>query len=183
MKHAGRVVFLLWIVFLAASACSKKSSTDPAINTVEDLLLKSDAISGWSRSGSGWVANNDQQLFEGAIDGAAPDYIQNGFEEGAGQNYTGRVKEETTNIELRVFDMGQASNALAMFTFIRNKMLNVEVWSTTALDTSCVERSTISQSIIGAESKYFIYVIVTSSLSEALDVGKMFASNVGTKID
>jgi hypothetical protein len=182
MKHAGRAVFLLWIVFLAVSACSKKSSTGSTINTVEDLLLKNNEISGWSQSGSGWVANNDQELFT-PMDGAAPGYIQNGFMEGAGQDYAGHVKQDTATVVLRVFDMGQASNAMAIFTLEKIEMTNTENWSTVALDTTCVERSTISQSIIGTKSGYFITVSISSGLSEALEVAKMFAANVGTKIE
>jgi hypothetical protein len=182
MKRFGIAVLLSCVVLGLAPACSKKSSSDPSVQTVEDLLLKDNEISGWTRSGAGWVANNDQELF-GPIDGAAPKYIQNGFVEGAGQDYAGHVRQDAATVGLRVFDMGQASNALAVFTMIRDEMTSTENWPSAALDTACVERSAVSQTLIGIRSRYFISVSIESGLSEALEVAKMFASNVGMKIE
>jgi hypothetical protein len=182
MQRFGIAVLLSMIVALLVPACSKKSSSDPTVQTVEDLLLKDNEISGWTRSGSGWVANNDQELF-GPIDGAAPDYIQYGFEEGAGQDYSGRILLETATIELWIFDMGTVANASAIFSVRKEKLSSTETWSSAALDTACVERSAVSQTLICTRSRYYIFVSTVSGLTEALEVEKMFASNVGMKID
>jgi hypothetical protein len=176
-------ILLFIVIALGSIHCSKKNSTSPAIASVEDLIIKDNEISGWRKSGEGWVASSQTELFT-RIDGAAPAYIQNGFVESAEQSYSGVVKEDTVTVGLRVTDLGKDVNAKALFNELANGingMISPETWQTDKFSEAKIER-TQSIRILAWKSKYCISLNITSNLTEALDVLKTFASNVGSKI-
>jgi len=173
--------FLLLMIPLLCTDCSKKNSTNPEIQSVEDLLLRDNEISGWRRSAAGWVANNNQELFQ-SIDGAAPPYIQHGFVEGAGQEYSGSVLQDTTTIILWIFNVDEASKAEALFNEMVVLLASPETWQTDFFQQAQINRSSEAQKIIAYKSKYYVSIDITSGMNEALEVLRMFAGNVGSKI-
>ncbi len=174
-------IFLMVIAALASMQCSKKNTTSPDLASVEDLIIKDNEISGWRRSGEGWVASSETDLY-GRIDGAAPPYVQHGFVEAAEQKYTGKVLQDTVTVELRAFDQGEASNAQALFGELSALMLTPETWQTDRFREAKIERTQQSIRIAAWKSKYYVSLSITSNLNEALEVLKTFATNVGSKI-
>jgi hypothetical protein len=174
-----RITFFLLIMMLFQ--CSKKNATNPVAISVEDLMIKDNEISGWLRTGSGWYANDENELTK-YIDGAAPDYMRNGFIEGTEQTYQGSIQLQTTSILVRIFDQGSNSNAKNIFDNIALRLSSPENWQNTSFQEAKIERLPLAQTIIILKSKYFIRLSVQSNLSEALDVLKTFATNVGSKI-
>jgi len=174
-------IFLLLIMVLASVQCSKKNTTGPEIASVEDLIIKDNEISGWRRSGEGWVASSESDLY-GRIDGAAPPYVQHGFVEAADQNYSGKVLQDTVTVGLRVFDQADTSNARALFGELSALMLTPETWQTDKFQNAKIERTQLAIRIVAWKSKYYVSLSITSNLNEALEVLKTFATNVGSKI-
>jgi hypothetical protein len=182
-----RSVLPLFIAF-AMLHCSKKESTNPdgsgnggTIATVEDLLIRDNEISGWLKAGNGWVANGDSELLN-FIDGAAPQYTKYGFIEGAEQRYQGVILTNQASIDLRVFDQGNASNAEKVYDEIVAGLGSPEIWEEETFPEAKVQRWPLSQEIYTWKSKYYIKLTIDSNLVEALEVLKIFARNVGSKI-
>ena len=99
------IMILLCGIFL--SFCSKSSSNDPEPVTVEDLLVKDNEISGWTRTGNGWYASNNTELYD-AINGAGQIYLDYGFVEGAMQEYQGPVpNQDPSFVSLQIIDLGR----------------------------------------------------------------------------
>jgi hypothetical protein len=174
-------IFLLILAVLASVQCSKKNTTSPGLASIEDLIIKDNEISGWHRAGEGWVASSETDLY-GRIDGAAPPYVQHGFMEAADQNYSGKVLQDTVTVELKVFDQGAASNAQALYGELSVLMLTPETWQTDKFQEAKIERTQLSIRIVAWKSKYYVSLSITSNLNEALEVLKIFATNVGSKI-
>lgn len=174
-------IFILAIAMVASIQCSKKSTTNPSLASVEDLIIKDNEISGWRRTGEGWVASSETDLY-GRIDGAAPPYVQHGFVEAADQNYAGKVLQDTVTVELKVFDQGETANAQALFGELSVLMLTPETWQTDKFRDAKIERTQLSIRIAAWKSKYYVSLSITSNLNEALEVLKTFATNVGSKI-
>jgi hypothetical protein len=174
-------IFLFIVAVLASVQCSKKNTAGPELASVEDLIVKDNEISGWLRAGEGWVVSSETDLY-GKIDGAAPDYVQNGFVEAAYQTYSGKILQDTMSVELRVFDQGKASNVQTLFAKLSTGMINSETWQTDKFQDAKIERTQLSIRILAWKSKYFVSLSISSNLNEALEVLKTFATNVGSKI-
>jgi hypothetical protein len=172
---------LLFMTAMMLTHCSKKNTTSPEVVSVEDLMVKSNEISGWNRSGEGWIASSESELYK-RIDGMAPPYVSHGFVEAADQNYTGKVLQDTVTVELTVFDQGNSSNAQAVFAEISARLLSPEIWTTQYLQEAKIERQPTLIRILGWKSKYYLSLSITSNLNESLEVLKTFATNVGSKI-
>lgn len=84
-----KVIFSTVAIILAgiiSISCEKLDDDGSEILTIEDLLTQDNEISGWSYSGSGWVAGSITELTE-YINGMAETYQKYGFEEAAQQSY------------------------------------------------------------------------------------------------
>jgi hypothetical protein len=172
---------ILLFVFPFLILCSKKNATNPEVVTVEDLLIKNNEISGWLRTGEGWVVNSEKELYD-KIDGYAEAFTKYGFVEGAQQDYQGTILNSPSIVTLQIFDQGTVSNAQNVFNDIATKLSNPENWGSPYLNEAKIERFTLSQNIVCRKSKYYIKLTVDSNLTEALELLKTFANNVGSKI-
>jgi len=161
--------------------CSKKNVTNPDVATVEDLIIKNNEISGWQWSGSGWTAKSESELMA-HIDGAAPLYIKYGFVEAAEQSYQGSIQGTTATVILEIFDQGNTSNAEKVFDEVVPTLSAAESWQTSNFQEAKIERLPLAQTIVGWKKNYYIKLTIDLNLSEALEVLKTFANNVGSKI-
>jgi len=178
MKKLSVCLFAAGLIFCG---CSKKNTANPTAVTVEDLLLKSNEISGWSASGGGWTATSETELFA-HIDGAAPLYTKYGFVEAVEQDYQGSITGTQSVISLEIYDQRTPVNAQSVFNEVVPTLSNAEVWQSPNLADARIERFMLSQDIVCLKSNYYIKLTVDSNLNEALDVLKTFANNVGSKI-
>ncbi len=174
------VVLLFSIILISSLTCSKKNSTNPEIVTITDLLPQDNEISGWVSTGNTWWATSSSELNQ-YINGEEPDYTKYGFREGAMQSYSGTVLENSTIMEVRVFDQQSEENAQALFQELATRLVNPLVWSE-AGEEARIERFFLSQKIIFWKSKYFVSLTIDSGLDEALNVLKTFATNMDAKI-
>jgi hypothetical protein len=177
-------IFMALIV-IGAVLCSKKNtgpSGDGFAASVEELLLKDNEISGWGRSGTIQTATNETDL-EKIIDGDAPKYVQHGFNEAAEQYYQGNVLGTPTILCLRVFDQGDTTNASQLMTDLLATVTSPEDWASPNLSVAKIKRYPTATQIYARKSRYYISASIESNLNEALEIVKMFAANVGNKID
>jgi hypothetical protein len=181
MNTMKKTLFYLGLLVLAVSFCSKKQTTENQAAGVEDLLPKSDEISGWKWSGNTWRASSSGEL-NGAIDGEESVYTQRGFVEAAMREYGGKVSNTSCNVEMRIFDQGSAANAKSVFDHIGSQLHNPSGWNPPGASEGKIEKMWISQKIIFLDGRHFIQLTITSSLNEALDVLKTFAGNAADKI-
>jgi hypothetical protein len=174
-------ILLLIVIALASVQCSKKNTAGPNLASVEDLIIKDNEISGWRRVSEGWVAGDYQALYA-KIDGGAEIYDKHGFLEGAYQDYSGYVLQDSVTVELKVYDQGKSSNLPELFAELIPRLSSTETWQTDRFQEAKIERLPLLTTIYAWKSKYFVYAAITSNTSEALEVLKTFASNVGSKI-
>jgi hypothetical protein len=175
-----KIILGILIIFHFIS-CTKSESTEPEIVTVQDLLPKSNDISGWQIGTDSWYATNNEEL-NTAINGEAPIYTNNGFVEAAKQSYEGTVLGNNTLINIRIFDQGSITNSEAVFDEITLQLSNPIDWSIGTGTEAKIERL-LSQKILFWKSKYYIYCQIGLGSDEALDVLKTFANNIDSKIN
>jgi hypothetical protein len=173
--------FITIILILTLTQCSKKKSTNPEPATVEDLMIKNNEISGWLKSGAGWFANGESELTT-FIDGAAPEYIQNGFIEGSEQSYQGTIKLESVTLLLRIFDQGNETHTKNIFDILSSRLSSAEQLQLEYVQESRLERLPLAQTLLARKSKYLIKLTIESNYDEATTVLKIFLQNMASKI-
>ena len=177
MKRIGNLIVLVLIIL--SSACTKDSNK---LLTLEDILIKDNEISGWTKGGASWIANSSGDL-NNNIDGEAALYTIRGFVEAGSQEYQGYVLDNSETIELRIFDQGNPENAKSVFDEITNGFSNPVDWAGGAGVEAKFDRiSSLSQRVVFYDSKYFISISITNGIDEAMDVLKTFAGNIDAKI-
>jgi len=174
-------ILLILVLVIIFANCDKNETTNPEPLIITDLLIKDNEISGWSRSGSSWLANSSGDL-NNAINGEAVIYTSRGSVEAAMQEYEGSILGNSLAIELRVFDQASSDNALAVFDELANQMSNPVDWNSGVGEEALIERFPTFQKIIFWKYKYFIQLYINSGLDESLEVLKTFANNIDTKI-
>ncbi len=169
------------LVIFNIISCKKSESTSPEIVTVQDLLPKSNDISGWQRGNNFWTANNRDEL-TAEINGAEVIYTRNGFVEAAMQTYEGVILGNNAIVQLEIFDQGNGANSKTLFDEIVLQLVNPLDWTNGAGEEAKIERFPMAQKIVFPKSKYYISLSIGSGIDEALDVLKTFANNVNSKI-
>ncbi|MFO7650284.1 MAG: DUF6599 family protein, partial [bacterium] len=99
---------------LLAAACEPAG---PTKKEVVDLVPGDNEISGWNRAGAMSTAENADQLYA-LINGEGVPYVDNGFIKCAFQTFSGTVGGNAVEMELRVFDMGDSTNARAVYAAV-----------------------------------------------------------------
>lgn len=174
-------LFYTLLILSIAAGCSRKNTSKPEALTLEDLLVKSNEISGWQRTGQHWSAGSSSELTN-CINGEAVIYTNHGFTEGTEQGYQGKLSEHAETLELRIFNQGNTANAKAVFDEIVSQMSSPVDWKDGAGQAAKIERYTLAQRIVFYKSKYFIALSISTGQDAALDILKTFANNVDHKI-
>jgi hypothetical protein len=174
-------IFLFSLIFLM---CTKKQGTGNSSSTVDELLLKSNELSGWVASSSKWYVNSDTDLYS-RIDGKAPIYVRHHFSEAAGQLYSGKIDQDTMSVSLYVFEMKDTRSVRELsdeFASDPFYSFSPVLWETDYLTWAMTDQISGLQSLFGYKSTYFIYIQISSGTDKALEVLKMFANNIGIKV-
>jgi hypothetical protein len=102
--------FLIPAVALLFLFCPGPAGPKDAVQ----LIPADNEVSGWARSGTMDVCNNSTELLA-LIDGEGQTYIDNGFVKSAFQTFHGTIGAVGVDLHLRVFDMGDSTNAAAVY--------------------------------------------------------------------
>ena len=171
---------------LMLSACKKDGTTDPdgGAQAVDALLVKNGEISGWTYSGSSWVANNVSELTT-HINGAADTYQRHGFAEAAHQEYAGNVGSSSAQIKVTVFDQGSPANATALYADPALGFTGAVVWTGGAGEAARYVRiNGVAQMLSFRRNGYYVYLeLLNVDTDQSLSVLMGFASNIDGKIN
>jgi hypothetical protein len=169
---------ILTVILLVA--CSK--STDNNEKLIEDFLVRSNEITGWTFSGSGWTANSISEL-TGYIDGEADIYQRYGFIEAAYQQYGGTVNSQSATLAIYIYNLGSAANALSTYNDPGLEMNGAIDWTGGAGDKSHYARNSgLSQTLSFIRKNYFVKLQIDADTDESLNVIKQFALNIDSKM-
>jgi hypothetical protein len=174
---------LLLIMLIINPGCSKDKSTDDSgVISIEDLLVENNEITGWTYSGTGWVANNITELTT-FINGLAELYQRHGFVEGAHQSYEGLIDNGTRILNITVYNMGTESNARDTYDDPEIGPTGATVWIDGAGERAhYVRYGGLSQILTFHRGSYFTYIDINYDSDESLNIIMQFALNIDGKI-
>jgi hypothetical protein len=181
MRCTALVLATLLVGF---TACSDKQTTDnDDLVAIDDLLVRNNEITGWTYSGTGWVANNISELTT-HIDGLAEIYERHGFVEAAHQSYQGTIDDATRTLRLTVYNQGTQSNANDTFEDPDTGFSGATTWNDGPGEAAHYVRfGGLSQALAFYQGSYFVQLDMSYDTEESLNVLKAFALNVSGKID
>jgi hypothetical protein len=169
-------------LFFISPACKKDTSRNKILS-VEDILVKNSEITGWSYSGTSWVANNRSDLTT-YIDGGAELYFKYGFVEAAYQKYSGIINNVNCEIQLYVYNLSNSNNTATILDDPDLGLSGATMWSDNPAGTIAkyVRGNGFSQTMFFYRDKYLVDITVTTDNQESLSILKQFAKNVDEKI-
>ncbi len=169
------------ILMLLLLFCTQE--TEPTIIDVADLIPGDGEISGWLRNGAMEVAENETQLWD-LINGAGIVFIDHGFVKCAFQELTGDVQGSQSTVAVRAFDMGDTTNAYAVYhdTFLET---GSEIPWTETGHAGVEARYELLVGYYMIEfwhDRFYVDITINNATSEAQNVAKFFAQNVSAAI-
>ena len=148
-----------------------------------DLVPADNEISGWTRSGSMDIAENETQLLA-LINGEGQVFIDNGFVKFVRQRYQGTVSGNQRELELRIVDMNDAENAETVYD--ETGFGSETPWTEDghAGTEARIEEGFISDYMIDFwGDRFYIRITLFNEKTEAgLNSAKLFAINVSEAI-
>ncbi len=176
-------ILLLGLLFLLAACPKEDEQSEP--KDVVDLVPTDNEISGWSRAGEMSVAENETQLYA-LIDGEAVIYVENGFVKCAFQDYQGEVSGVLRNLELRIFDMGDTTNAKNVYHDSRVESGAETPWTEqghAGVEARIDETSLFDYKIEFWQDRFYVWITIREEKTPAgLNTAKLFALNVSGAI-
>ena len=171
------------VVAVAITGCSEDSEDDstPILSPV-DLLVDDDDISGWRSIGSYDEANDFDGLYD-LIDGGAEQYIDEGFVSAAFQIYESCVGEvcRLAKVTLRIYDQGESENARAVYEKVSTG-IGIP-WGGAGTEARIDESGLASYTVEFWEQNFFVQVVIDDKSDDALNIVKLFASQVSSEIE
>jgi hypothetical protein len=181
----NQFLILLIAFSLIFSACKKEGATDPGTGAkaIDALLVRNGEISGWSYSGSAWVASNVSELTT-YINGAADTYQRHGFVEAAHREYAGNVGSSSAQIKITVYNQGSQANASALYADPALGFTGAVVWTGGAGQAAQYIRiNGVAQMLSFRRNGYYVYLeLLNVDTDQSLSVLMGFASNIDGKI-
>jgi hypothetical protein len=157
----------------------------PQITDVVDLVPVDNEISGWVRDGDMDVAENETQLYD-LINGEGVVYVDNGFVKSAFQDYQGEVTGNLRSIRLRIFDMGDTTNARAVYHDSRIETGTETPWTETGhagTEARIDETLLFDYRIDFWEDRFYVEIVIYDEKTpQGLNIAKLFALNVSQAI-
>jgi hypothetical protein len=174
---------LLCSFLLFFLACTNEEG--PTIIDVVDLVPADNEISGWTRNGNIDIAENETQLYA-LIDGEGEVYIDHGFIKSAFQEYQGDVIGNLRSIRLRIFDIGNAANASAVYHDSRIENGNETPWTETehaGTEARIDETLLFDYRLDFWQDRFYVEIIIFEEKTpQGLNIAKLFALNVSEAI-
>lgn len=137
-----------------------------------ELLPRDNDISGWTRDWTFSEATNYAALYD-LIDGAAQNFIDNGFVSAVFQNYR---NESGLQLELRIYEMNSEENARKVYYELTpaSSIPWIDIVDTGRIDNSALA----AYSIEFQYKNFFVQDIIYEKSDSSLEIAKMFASHV-----
>jgi hypothetical protein len=166
--------------FFALLCLSCTSSTDEPVD-VATLVPGDNEISGWTRSSAMQIAETGTQL-EAIIDGEAVPYEDNHFVKCAFQKFTGDIGGTAVELDLRLFDMGDTTNAKNVYAAVA---AGTEVpWSgdNPGVEARTDESFLFAYRVEFRDGRFYFRADIMDKSTGGQDVAKLFARNVSSAI-
>jgi hypothetical protein len=170
--------------YFAQVVAHKADSTQRAPTRPKDaveVIPSSNEISGWTRNGAMDIAENQTQLMD-LIDGEGVTYINDGFVKCAFQDFTGTVNGGSVALALRVFDMGDSTNARTVYSDVA---LGSEVpWTGNQAGVEArTDESALAAYVVEFRgAKFYVKTTIEDKSTAAQDIAKLFALNIWNAI-
>ena len=178
-----RKFLLIPILLVLFLACTDEEG--PQIIDVVDLVPLTNEISGWTRDGEMDVAENETQLYA-LINGEGVVYVDNGFVKSAFQDYQGDVAGNLRNLRLRIFDMGDTTNARAVYHDSRIETGAETPWTEAGhagSEARIDETLLFDYRIDFWENRFYVEVVIYDEKTpQGLNIAKLFALNISEAI-
>jgi hypothetical protein len=177
-------ILLIFTAVLLFLACANEEG--PTVIDVVDLIPSNNDISGWVRDGNMDIAENETQLYA-LINGEGVVYVDHGFVKSAFQNFRGEVTGNLRNIRLRVFDLGDTTNARAVYHDSRIETGLETPWTEdghAGTEARYDNSSLFDYRIDFWENRYYVEIVIYEEQTpQGLNVVKLFAWNVSGTIE
>ena len=171
-------------ISLAALCCMFCANDQgPDLIDVADLVPADNEISGWSRSGTMEIAENETQLWD-LINGDGVVFVENGFVKCAFQEYSGDVLGTPRTVDVRAFDMADTLNAYAVYHDSRLETGTEIPWTETGhAGVEARYEILIGYYVIEFwHDRFYVDITIDDATTEAQNVAKLFAINVSEAI-
>jgi len=175
-----KIILLDLLLIILLACANEEGQTD-----VLDLIPADNEISGWVRDGDMDVAENETQLYA-LIDGEGQVYIDHGFVKSAFQEYQGEVTGNPRSIRLRIFDLGNATNASAVYHDSRIENGNETPWTETGhagTEARYDETLLFDYRLDFWEDRFYVEIVIFEEKTpQGLNIAKLFALNISEAI-
>jgi hypothetical protein len=177
-----KAILTMLVAFILLT-CTTEEET--VVIDVVDLIPLDNEISGWVRDGAMDVAENETQLWA-LINGAGQVYLDHGFVKSAFQDFQGDVMGNLRSVRLWAFDMGNATNAQAVYHDSRIETGAETPWTEAGhagTEARIDETLLFDYRIDFWEEKFYVEIIIYGEKTPAgLNIAKLFAINVSETI-
>ena len=170
----------LAVLFIALLCLACNGPTNQPVDVVT-LVPGDNEISGWTRSSAMQVAETGTQL-EAIIDGEAVPYEDNHFSKCAFQNYTGDIGGTQVELDLRVFDMADTTNAKNVYTAVAAGTEVPWTGDNPGVEARTDESFLFAYRVEFRDGRFFFRADIMDKSTAAQDVAKLFARNVSSAI-
>ena len=165
---------LFMFVLVVLSGCGEEEGNVKTILTPADLLPDDNDISGWLTLGAYDEANDSDGLFD-LINGGAEIFIDEGFVSAVFQIYVG----DMGTVRLRIYDQGSETNALIVYERVA---LGFGIPWDGAGTEARIDESDLTYTVEFWQKNFYVKVTIEERTEEALNVAKLFASQVSIQI-
>jgi hypothetical protein len=165
-------------IALLCLVCTKP--VDQPVDVVT-LVPGDNEISGWTRSSATQVAETPTQL-EAIIDGEAVPYVDNHFVKCAFQNYTGDIGGTQVELDLRVFDMGDTTNAKNVYAAVAAGTEVPWTGDNPGVEARTDESFLFAYRVEFRDGRFYFRADIMDKSTAAQDIAKLFAGNVSAAI-
>jgi hypothetical protein len=148
---------------------------------VVSLVPGDNEISGWTRSSAMQVAETPTQL-EAIIDGEAVPYENNHFVKCAFQNYSGDIGGSPIELDLRIFDMGDTTNAKNVYAEVAAGTEVPWTGDNPGVEARTDESFLFAYRVEFRDDRFYFRADIMDKSTGAQDVVKLFARNVSAAI-
>jgi hypothetical protein len=148
---------------------------------VVSLVPGDNEISGWARSSAMQVAETPTQL-EAIIDGEAVPYENNHFVKCAFQNYSGNISGGPVELDLRIFDMGDTTNAKNVYAEVATGTEVPWTGDNPGVEARTDESFLFAYRVEFRDERFYFRADIMDKSTAAQDIARLFARNVSAAI-
>jgi len=179
----NRNLYWILLIIIALCGCGEDSgdSDGTSLLTPTYLLPDDNEISGWEGIDAHQEANDLDSLYE-LINGGAEIFIDNGFISAAFQTYNSCIGGvcSTAPVQLRIYDQGDSANSLAVYNRVGSG-IGIP-WDGAGTEARIDESALAAYTIEFWKSNFFVQVVIEDKTDEALNIAKLFASQISDAI-